>query len=60
VTCEQGKAPAKIVAVAAKPENEVFESDLYGACRAEYYTEKSYIRRKDPNGKWRVIIGWSN
>ena len=33
-----------------------FESTTYGSCRAEFYTEKSYIRHL-VDGKWISIIG---
>lgn len=58
--CEQvKKTHAKVDPAPAKPQNEVFESSHYGQCRAEYYTEKSYIRSRDASGKWRLIIGHS-
>jgi hypothetical protein len=35
-----------------------FLSELYGSCKLEMYSEKSYIRGKDPaSSKWKSIIG---
>ena len=35
-----------------------FLSEVYGSCKLEMYSEKSYIRRKDPaSSKWKSIIG---
>ena len=60
-TCEQvQKTHAKVHPAPTKPQNEVFESSSYGQCRAEYYTEKSYIRNRDASGKWRLIITTSS
>jgi hypothetical protein len=41
-----------------KPNNFQFTSLLYGSCKAEFYTEKSYIRKQEPESKkWTLIIG---
>jgi len=38
--------------------NETFQAKGYGACRVEYYTAKSYIRRWcTEDHRWRMIIG---
>jgi hypothetical protein len=42
----------------AKPQNRPFQS-VYGQCKAEYYTAKSYIRHL-VDGKWKMIIGSSH
>lgn len=40
---------------ATKP-NMPFESKKYGMCKCEHYTEKSYIRHKNKDGKWTLIV----
>ena len=52
--------PVAATAAMSKPQKEIFESDLYGTCRADYYSQKSYIRCKAANGKWTLVVGWSN
>ena len=39
-----------------KPKNFQFESVLWGRCKAEFYTQKSYIR-SSVSGKWCLVIG---
>ena len=47
--------PAPEVVIGAKPQNRPFQSEVYGQCKAEYYTAKSYIRHV-VDDKWKLII----
>ena len=38
--------------------NDTFYSAAWGSCKVEYYSQKSYIRFKDPaTSKWKLLIG---
>jgi len=39
--------------------NKWFDSDVYGHCKVEYYTKKSYTRKVNGEGKLESIIGCS-
>ena len=45
--------------VAVPTGNVKFEACIWGQCKAEFYSKKSYIRHQDENGKWRLVIGSS-
>jgi len=57
---ESNKRPAAdkdvIPATAVGFSNFNFESDTWGRCKAEFYTEKSYIRYWGPEGKLVLIV----
>lgn len=41
------------------PRNFKFSSSVWGECKAEFYTSKSYIRYLLPAGGWKLLIGAS-
>ena len=56
-----GSAPAEPANSSASLEklgNYKFQSAVYGLCKAEFYSAKSYIRNySDSNKKWSLVIG---
>jgi len=37
-------------------QNFKFEASVWGSCKAEFYTHKSYIRHQTSEGSWRLVI----
>lgn len=52
--CEEEKP--KLPVMAHRKANYVFYSKTWGECKAEFYTDKSYMRYKDEGGKLRLIM----
>ena len=53
---QAAKPPSPLPAESDKPANFRFEADAWGPCKAEFYSQKSYIRRM-LEGKWVSVIG---
>ena len=53
---QAAKPPSPLPVPSDKPANFRFEAVAWGPCKAEFYSEKSYIRRM-LEGKWVSVIG---
>ena len=54
-----GAAPLPLASdneAGGKPKNFCFEATTWGKCKAEFYTQKSYIRHQSEDKKWKLVI----
>ena len=51
-----GEVQAALAETGTKPSNFTFHAQLWGSCKAEFYTSKSYIRHLH-EGKWKLVVG---